>query len=197
MRLPALSLLLTALAGAQAPPLIVAGKVASVAGGRLVVSRAPGASLLLYADAASQIWRGRTTNQLSILQPGDEVVGRYRKDAGGRLVIINLEANVAHVTGHIISVAGSAFEVDQNYDADPQSAYQRQKRLITFDGKTNFEESAREDLRAGRDVDIIGLKVGPLRVQATRITVYERKVPVRMPPGGRVTLPDGTIRNRK
>ena len=43
--------------------------------------------------------------------------------------------------------------------------------IAEFDSDTEFEESAPEDLRIGRDVDIIGLVTGDTRVQASRITV--------------------------
>jgi len=194
MRLLAIFVGLAALA--QAPPQIVAGTVVSVAGNQLVVGMGPGGSLLLSADTHSEIWRGRTTNELSILQPGDQVIGRYRRDAAGQLVIINLSANADHITGRITKVAGDEFEVDQNYDADPHSAYRRQKREVTFNAETKFELSAPEDLAIGRDIDIIGVKLDTSRVQAARITVYEGKVPVRMPRGGRIVLPNGRVQDR-
>ena len=69
--------------------------------------------------------------------------------------------------------------------------------IAEFDSDTEFEESAREGLRIGRDVDIIGLVTGDTRVQASRITMYEGHAPVRMPTGGRIILPNGTVVDRK
>ena len=83
--------------------------------------------------------------------------------------------------------------MDQNFNADPQSGYRRGKRQITFNAKTAFEGSARQDLRVGRTVDIIGLETKDSGVQATRVIVYDGKVPVRMPAGARVIAPDGSV----
>jgi Domain of unknown function (DUF5666) len=98
-----------------------------------------------------------------------------------------------HVWGRISAINKSGFEVDQNFNADPQSGYRRGKRQITFDSKTKFEESAPQDLRVGRTVDIIGRETTDGDVHATRITVYEGNAPVRMPAGARVTTPDGSV----
>lgn len=61
-----------------------------------------------------------------------------------------------------------------------------------MDSHTRFEESARQDLRAGRDVDILGTKAGSA-VRATRVIVYEGNRPVRMPKGARVIEPNGAV----
>jgi hypothetical protein len=191
-------LLLVAIAmGAQPSFSVVAGKAVSIAGDQIVVQSGPGSSLLLFADKESQFWRGKMTHTLSVVQPGDDVILRYRKDSTGRSVIIDLHANIGHIWGRISKLGTGEFEVDENYNADPHSAYRRGFRQIAFDSETEFEESAPEDLRIGRDVDIIGLKTNDTRVQASRITVYEGHAPVRMPAGARVILPDGTVQTRK
>ena len=102
-------------------------------------------------------------------------------------------ANFTHIWGRITSVSGNTFGVDQNFNADPKSAYRRQQRQIIFDAKTRFESSAPQDLRTGRTVDIIALKLAGSEAQATRITVYEGNKPTRMPAGARVMAPDGTV----
>src|ERR1700728_3959756 len=51
------------------------------------------------------------------------------------------------VEGRISAINRSGFEVDQNFNADPQSGYRRGKRQIRLNSKTKFEESARQDLR--------------------------------------------------
>lgn len=98
-----------------------------------------------------------------------------------------------HVWGRIKSVGKSGFVVEQNYGAtDPHSAYRRQNRRIVIDSHTRFEDSAREDLRPGRDVDVIGTKDGSA-VRATRVIVYEGNRPVRMPAGTRIIEPNGSV----
>ena len=83
------------------------------------------------------------------------------------------QARLEHVWGRVSAVTKSGFEVDQNFNADPQSGYRRGKRRITFNSKTKFEESTREDLRVGRTVDIIGLETTISGVEAARVIVYE------------------------
>lgn len=102
-------------------------------------------------------------------------------------------ADITHVWGRITAVTRGGFEVDQNFNADPQSGYQRGIRQITFNSGTRFQASRPRDLRVGRTVDIIGHIAGP-GVRATRIIVYEGNRPVRMPAGSRVTLPNGTVK---
>ena len=129
---------------------------------------------------------------LTVVQPGDKVLVTYRQDST-RPVILDLYANITHVWGRISAVTQGGIEVDQNFNADPQSGYRRGKRQITFNSDTEFEESVRQDLRIGRTVDIIGLETDS-DVQATRVTVYDRNAPVRMPAGARTITPDGSVR---
>ncbi len=82
--------------------------------------------------------------------------------------------------------------MDQNFNADPQSGYPRGKREIKLNSKTKFQDSAREDLRVGRTVDILGRETSA-GVQATRVIVYEGYSPVRMPAGARVLAPNGSV----
>jgi hypothetical protein len=103
------------------------------------------------------------------------------------------QPGVEHVWGRITAINKSGFEVDQNFNADPQSGYRRGKRQITFNSQTKFEESARQDLRVGRTVDIIGIETTNSKVQATRVIIYEGNRPVRMRAGARVISPDGSV----
>lgn len=169
------------------------GKAVGVTGNQLVV-QTDGRSVLLYAGPQSQIWRGTTGSSLAVIRPGDDVTVRYRQDSSGRLVIENLSANIVHVWGRIRSVAAGQFEVEQNFNADPQSSYRRGLRQIAFDANTQFEASAPADLLAGRTVDIIGLKTSGSAVQATRIIVYEGNRPVRMPAGAAIASPNGRFK---
>ena len=101
-----------------------------------------------------------------------------------------------HVWGRIESIGKSGFVIDQNYNADPHSAYARQDRRIILSSDTKFEGSERQDLRVGRDVDILGRKSGSA-VRATRVIVYEGNRPVRTPAGTRVILPNGSVSTLK
>ena len=196
MRVFALPLLflLVAMVTAQTPSASLMGKAATVAPDHIVVQTGAGTATL-YANDATKVWRGQTGNVLTIVRPGDDVLARYRPDPV-HPVIVDIYANIAHVWGRITAVTSAGFEVDQNFNADPQSAYRRGTRQIAVAPGTEFEASAREDLRIGRTVDIIGLKTSDSVVEATRVIVYDdHGSPVRMPAGGRVTLPNGEIRN--
>jgi hypothetical protein len=192
MRLPALSLLLITTVPAQTQLVSLVGTARTITRNEIVVQTGAGATLL-YADNETKVWRGQSGNVLTVVRPGDEVLVRYRQDSN-RLVIVGLYANITHVWGRITVVTKDGFEVDQNFNADPQSGYRRGKRQITLSSDTKFEERARQDLRAGRMVDIIGLETTDPGVQATRVIVYEGNAPVRMPAGARVIAPDGSVR---
>jgi Domain of unknown function (DUF5666) len=192
MRLPALSLLLITTVPAQTQLVSLVGTARTITRNEIVVQTGAGATLL-YADNETKVWRGQSGNVLTVVRPGDEVLVRYRQDSN-RLVIVGLYANITHVWGRITVVTKDGFEVNQNFNADPQSGYRRGKRQITLSSGTKFEESARQDLRAGRMVDIIGLETTDPGVQATRVIVYEGNAPVRMPAGARVIAPDGSVR---
>lgn len=86
-----------------------------------------------------------------------------------------------HVWGRITAIHKNGFEVDENFNADPRSGYRRSNREITLNANTKFEMSARPDLQVGRTVDILGHKTTGSNVQATRIIVYEKNAPVRLP----------------
>ena len=86
-----------------------------------------------------------------------------------------------HIDGVIKKIRNHEFVVDQNVGADPHSGYRRGSRQIVYQTDTIFEQSAAEDLRVGRSVDVIGDPVGRSRVRARRITVCEGHRPVRMP----------------
>jgi hypothetical protein len=196
MRAWFVALLLTLSVAGQSR-LVITGRATQITGDQITVVTGPGASTLLFADKDSQIWRGKTGNSLSVIQPGDEVVIAYRRDGKGRPVIIELTANIDHISGRITKVGSGEFEVDQNYNADPQSAYVRQFRQIAFDKDTDFQDSAPEDLRIGRDVDVFGLKTIESRVEASRVIVYDGNRPVRMPRVARIISPNGQIQNPK
>jgi len=142
-----------------------------------------GTSHVLYADKDTKVWKGKESADFSSIEAGDEVTIRYRATTDGKQVVIDLFANIEHVVGKITRVGTNGFEIISNPGADPKSAYRVEKRLIDCNGDTIFEESAREDLRTGRGVDIVGLKLRSGNLLATRVIVYEGNRPVRMGAG--------------
>ena len=189
MRVLLLSFLLMPAVSAQTPLSSLVGTARTITRDQIVIQTAAG-STLLYVDKETKIWRGQSGHVLTVVRPGDEVLVRYRQTSN-RWVAVDLYANITHIWGRITAVSTGGFEVDQNFNADPQSGYRRGERQITLSSDTQFEDSVRQDLRAGRTVDIIGLKMTDSVVQATRVIVYEGNVPVRMPAGARVIRPDG------
>jgi hypothetical protein len=97
----ALPLIFGIAAQPQQPFSSLMGTVTGIAGDQLTI-RHGSVSTLLYADKDSQIWRGKTTNTLSILQLNDEVLIRYRRNPTRGLVILDLYANIAHIWGRIV-----------------------------------------------------------------------------------------------
>jgi Domain of unknown function (DUF5666) len=197
MRVLALLLLVIFPLSAQSLFSSLIGMATEISGDQITVQSGSAAPVLLFVDKESKIWRGKTTNVLSAVQPGDEVNVRYRQDSTGRRVILNLYANFDHVWGRITKLAPTEFEVEQNFNADPQSAYRRRYRSIAFDSDTQFESSRPEDLRVGRTVDINGLKINDSRFEASRIIIYEGNAPVRMVTGVPVVRRNGAVQNRK
>lgn len=190
MRALGLSLLLAATVCAQAPVISALGIARTITRDRILL-QTEGRTAVLFANNETKVWRGKWGTALTAVQPGDRLSVRYRPDSA-HPIILELYANITHVWGRITAVASDRFEVDQNYNADPQSGYRRVKRRITFNSDTKFDESAPQDLRVGRDVDIIGLETDA-NVQATRVTIYEDRAPIRMPAGARVIAPDGSV----
>ena len=100
--------------------------------------------------------------------------------------------NIVNFFGVIRRVNGNTFEVFTNPNADPHSGYTKENKLIRFDADTIFESSEKDDLKVGREVQTVGLHLRNGIIKATRVTIYERKRPVRL---GRAKVigPDGTL----
>ena len=132
-------------------------------------------------------------HNLSPVTVGDDIAARCRIDASGKLLAEWMSLNIVNFFGVITKTGDNEFEVFTNPNADPQSAYKKENKLVTVDADTIFEASAREDLKQGRDVQVVGLDLRNGRIRATRVTVYEGNRPVRMGTG-RVVLPTGQVR---
>jgi hypothetical protein len=168
----------------------IVGTVQSVTGNQIHVLS--GEHLLtLHVDDHTEIWKGKMLPDLSTLEMGDDISARCRK-VSGKLVAEAIWINIVNFFGVITKVKGYSFEVFTNPNADPQSGYKKENKLIRFDADTIFESSEKEDLKVGREVQTVGLDLKNGIVKATRVTIYERKRPVRL---GRtkVICPNGTI----
>lgn len=167
----------------------IVGTVQSVIGNQIHVIS--GAKILtLHVDDHTEIWKGKALRDLSSLEMGDDISARCRK-VSGELLAEAIWINIVNFSGVITKVKGSTFEVFTNPNADPQSAYKRESKLVQFDGETIFQSSTKADLKVGREVQTVGLDLKNGIVNATRVTIYERKRPVRMGKG-KVIAPDGS-----
>ena len=160
-----------------AVPLI--GTVWAISGN--LISVATGAATEdVVADARTVIWKGKTFHDLSPVQIGDDFSARCYRNDSGKLVAEVIWLNIVNYFGVITAVNGGSFEMLTNPNADPHSAYVQRTLKISVDAGTLFDASAKEDLRVGRGVQMVGLDLRSGAIRATRLTVYEGNRPVRM-----------------
>lgn len=167
------------------PPIPVIGTIESVSGNTVHV-RTDAESVMLQADAQTDVWKGKKLHDLSSLKVGDRIVAECRKDASGGLIAISIAANVSNFFGVITAVNPDSIQVLANPNADPHSAYRTEQKTVYVDADTSFQNSAKEDLRVGRGVQVFGLDLKGGKVQGSELTIYEENRPVRMPKGGKV-----------
>lgn len=187
-----LVLLAAAVFSLGAPSCLVIGRITAVSPNKIEVRDGTGKHAF-YFDASSEVWRGQDYHDFSALRVNDDVTVQCRTGADGHSIVTSLFANRDKVEGPITHVDQNGFQVDENYGADPQSGYRRGLRQVLFDSRTQWEESLPEDLRVGRAVFVMGLKLPGGELRATRVTVYEGRRPVRMPPGTRIIDPNGQV----
>jgi hypothetical protein len=171
----------------------VIGTVKGVSGDMVSVD-SDGKIVEITVDRNGEVWKGKTFHDLSPVRIGDDLSGRCRSVASGKLVCEAIWLNIVNYFGVITKVQQDTFEILTNPDADPQSAYGKETKIVQVDSDTQFNDSTKEDLKPGRNVQVIGLDQKNGTIRATRVIVYEGKRPVRMR-SGTVIAPDGkTIR---
>ncbi len=147
----------------------------------------------LTIDDNTEIWKGKYVHDLSSVETGDDIAARCRIEASGTLVAQFVSFNITTLEGVTTKTADGEFEVLTNPNADPKSAYKKEIRIVELDGDTSFESSVKEDLKPGREVKVVGLRLKNGNVRAAHITVYEGDQPVQMG-NGNVVLPNGQLR---
>jgi hypothetical protein len=177
---------LHSLPGQQRPPADrpitpVIGTVKAISGNQISVESGD-RTIIVATNAHTEVWKGKTSHDLSQVQIGDDFAGRCRADGSGRLVAELIELNVVNFSGVITKVdrGGDSFEMFTNPNADPQSGYEKKNLGVVVDADTLFDSSAKDDLRVGRDVQMVGLDLRNGTTRATRIVVYEGNRPVRL-----------------
>jgi hypothetical protein len=174
------------------PPISIIGTVVSVSANVIYV-RTGTQSVTLSSDAHTEVWKGKVFHDLSPVVVGDNVIARYRTEGSGKLVTQAMWLNIVNFFGVITKIADDGFEMFTNPNADPKSAYKKETKNVSVDADTVFEASAKDDLKSGRGVQVVGLDLRGGRILATRLTVYEGSRPVRMG-NARVILPNGQNR---
>jgi hypothetical protein len=165
----------------DSPIIPVIGTVKAISGNQIGVDSGEN-SITVTTDDHTEVWKGKTSHDLSLVQIGDDFAGRCRADASGRLVAELIELNVVNFFGVLTKVDGNgtSFEMFTNPNADPQSGYEKKKLTVVVDADTIFDSSAQEDLKVGRDVQMVGVDLRNGTTRATRVVVYEGDRPVRM-----------------
>jgi hypothetical protein len=186
--------LLVAQTNSQPPIIPVIGTVKTISGDHITV-KSWDRIITVFTDEHTEIWKGKTTHDLSLILVGDDFAGRCRADRSGRLVAELIELNVVNFFGVITAVedGGERFEMFTNPNADPQSAYEKKNLRVLVDADTVFDASAKEDLKVGRAVQMVGVDLRNGTTRATRVVVYEGNRPVRMG-NGKVMPVDGPAR---
>ena len=189
-------LFISSLSGQQRSPsrdpiIPVIGTVRSISGNQINVE-SESRIIVVRTDNHTEVWKGKTSHDLALIHVGDDFAGRCRADASGRLLADLIELNVIAFFGVVTRVdgGGDSFEIFTNPKADPQSGYEKKRLRVLVDADTIFTASAKEDLKTGRDVQMVGVDLKDGAVRATRLTVYEGDWPVRMR-DGKVLPPTG------
>ena len=170
----------------------VDGTVEAISGDVIYVTT--GVRLIaLSVDDRTEVWKGKTLHGLSTVEVGDDIVALHRTDASGKNVATLIRLNGVNFFAVVTNIISDGFEVFTNPNADPKSGYRKENKIVSVDADTTFEQSAKEDLRVGRAVQVMGLDRKNGTILATRVTVYEGNRPVRME-NGRIILPNGQIR---
>jgi len=170
---------------------VVTGTVEKVSADVIFVTT--GVQLIaLSVDGHTGLWKGKPVHDLSTVEIGDDVVARYRTQASGKHLADSIRLNGVRFFAVITKVTSSGFEVFTYPGADPNSGYTKENKIVSVDEDTLFEDSAKEDLKVGRAVDVMGLALKDGTVRAARVTVSEGNRPVRMG-NARIILPNGQI----
>jgi len=191
--------LAAALAAAQQGPtsnqgsVPVFGTVTAVSGNVISVQTGRGVENVT-TNGQTEVWKGKYYRDLSPVQVGDRSWAFCDREANGTLVARQVWLNIVNFSGVITKLDNGGFEMLTNPNADPQSSYVKKELRVSLSPDTVFDASAREDLRVGRGVQMVGVELTDGTVRATRLTVYEGGNPVRVKPGAKVLLPNGTVR---
>jgi Domain of unknown function (DUF5666) len=150
----------------------VIGTVDKISGNQILVKTSRGSFPISAADK-TEVMKDKIYHDLSPLKVGDEISVRCKPDAQGKLVAINVWANVVNFVGTVQDVRGEEIEVVTNSG--------NERKVVRLYPDTAFSTS-RKDLSVGQDVRIVGLDVGNGAIDASRVALYNTDVPLNKGP---------------
>jgi len=140
-----------------------AGVLAGVGDGSVLV-KINGHTRRFVVDKQTEIWRGQDVG-LRQLRVGDQLDMTYRTASNGEAVATQIWANIDRWHGKVVRVTGESVEIAR--------VGEHRERLgmatVVFDGRTIFNEGSRQDVKLGRELEVIGLMLDKHRMQASRV----------------------------
>jgi hypothetical protein len=115
-------------------------------------------------DRNSKIWRAHFVD-VHQLHLGDEIDLRYRVSASGAAIATAVWANVDRWAGTITKVLPGRIQIaiTDNHSGPIGQA------TIFFDSNTVFNEGTPKDLKVGNFLEVVGLKLGQNRMEASQV----------------------------
>ena len=157
----------------QARSLLSGPELLNGISGNVIYVAAGAKPIALYTNAQTEIWKGTMFHDLSQVVVGDNITARYPHRRVQQVYRGRFGSISRTFTPSLPKLQAAALGVLTNPNADPQSAYRKENKSIEVDANTSIESCAREDLKQGRDVQVVGLVPGNGDIRATRVTVYE------------------------
>lgn len=141
---------------------VCAGRLIAIANDSLTLMNDKG-SCTAGIPANTEIWRGETFHDTSVLRLGDDVGIRCTVGYPGRVLTAeSVEANVAKAEGTVVEVRAHRLVVRQDRGLG--------RTIVLLDGCTKFDPS-REAVQTGTTVMAIGLHLRPRSLRATMVMV--------------------------
>ncbi len=112
----------------------------------------------------TEIWRGQGVGMRQ-LRLGDRLDIAYRILGSGETVATQIWANIDRWDGKVTRITGNSVEVARiGEHGEPLGM-----AIVMFDGRTLFNQGSQQDLRVGREIEVLGLVLNKHRIQATRV----------------------------
>lgn len=168
----------------NSPIIPVIGTVKSIAGDRISIEEIGKVTQVLI-NSHTEVWKGKPTHDPGLIQVGGDFSARCFRNAHGDLIADSIWLNIINYPGVITALHGDSLEMNTNPDADPQSGYVKEHITVTVNADTIYEGGARNTLKLGVHVQVIGVDLRNGKILATRVFFK--------PPPGCYTHPRSSI----